>query len=65
MRRRAGFGMTDLDLANFVPSAWSGHVAFPGGRTEPDDESAEFTALRETWEGAHPPSNPLRWYIVS
>ncbi|TNY19370.1 NUDIX hydrolase domain-like protein, partial [Rhodotorula diobovata] len=30
--------------------AWSGHVAFPGGRSEPDDESAEFTALRETWE---------------
>ncbi|GJN90242.1 hypothetical protein Rhopal_003241-T1 [Rhodotorula paludigena] len=29
---------------------WSGHVAFPGGRSEPDDESAEFTALRETWE---------------
>ncbi|GAA6028596.1 hypothetical protein JCM8097_007302 [Rhodosporidiobolus ruineniae] len=29
---------------------WSGHMAFPGGRTEPDDESAEFTALRETWE---------------
>ncbi|GAA5852103.1 hypothetical protein JCM9279_005058 [Rhodotorula babjevae] len=29
---------------------WSGHVAFPGGRQEPDDESAEFTALRETWE---------------
>ncbi|GAA5870870.1 hypothetical protein JCM8547_001728, partial [Rhodosporidiobolus lusitaniae] len=29
---------------------WSGHIAFPGGRQEPDDESAEFTALRETWE---------------
>ncbi|GAA5825004.1 hypothetical protein JCM11251_006059 [Rhodosporidiobolus azoricus] len=29
---------------------WSGHCAFPGGRTEPDDESSEFTALRETWE---------------
>ncbi|GAA6015824.1 hypothetical protein JCM10207_008809 [Rhodosporidiobolus poonsookiae] len=29
---------------------WSGHVAFPGGRSEPDDESAQFTAMRETWE---------------
>lgn len=29
---------------------WSSHVAFPGGRSEPDDEDGHFTALRETWE---------------
>ncbi|WRT63637.1 uncharacterized protein IL334_000560 [Kwoniella shivajii] len=29
---------------------WSSHIAFPGGRHEPDDQSAYFTALRETWE---------------
>jgi len=29
---------------------WSSHIAFPGGRHEPSDESALFTALRETWE---------------
>ncbi|OCF71245.1 hypothetical protein I204_08198 [Kwoniella mangroviensis CBS 8886] len=31
-------------------SSWSSHIAFPGGRHEPDDQSAYFTALRETWE---------------
>ena len=29
---------------------WSSHIAFPGGRHEANDESALYTALRETWE---------------
>jgi 8-oxo-dGTP pyrophosphatase MutT (NUDIX family) len=29
---------------------WSGHMAFPGGREEPDDESLLATAVRETRE---------------
>ncbi|KAK1926197.1 hypothetical protein DB88DRAFT_481029 [Papiliotrema laurentii] len=29
---------------------WSSHIAFPGGRHEATDESALYTALRETWE---------------
>lgn len=29
---------------------WSGHVAFPGGRAEPEDGSLEDTAVRETIE---------------
>ncbi|WVQ80395.1 hypothetical protein IAT38_002500 [Cryptococcus sp. DSM 104549] len=29
---------------------WASHIAFPGGRQEPDDASSYFTALRETWE---------------
>ncbi|KAL0243942.1 hypothetical protein I308_105205 [Cryptococcus tetragattii IND107] len=29
---------------------WASHIAFPGGRQESDDQSAYYTALRETWE---------------
>jgi 8-oxo-dGTP pyrophosphatase MutT (NUDIX family) len=30
--------------------AWSGHMAFPGGREDPEDESLMATAIRETFE---------------
>jgi len=29
---------------------WSGHMALPGGRRDPDDPSLLATAVRETWE---------------
>lgn len=29
---------------------WSGHMAFPGGRRDPADESLEMTAMREAFE---------------
>lgn len=29
---------------------WSGHVAFPGGRIEPGDDTLQDTAIRETFE---------------
>ena len=29
---------------------WSGHMALPGGRREPQDKDLLATALRETWE---------------
>jgi 8-oxo-dGTP pyrophosphatase MutT (NUDIX family) len=30
--------------------AWSGHMAFPGGRQDPEDEDLLATAVRETFE---------------
>ncbi|HUF65335.1 MAG TPA: CoA pyrophosphatase [Gemmatimonadaceae bacterium] len=30
--------------------SWSGQIALPGGRQDPDDESLLSTAIRETWE---------------
>jgi 8-oxo-dGTP pyrophosphatase MutT (NUDIX family) len=39
-----------IKRADFEGDPWSGHVALPGGRQEPDDTSLERTAIRETWE---------------
>lgn len=41
---------------------WSGHMAFPGGRLDPGDETLEHTAVRETHEelGLHLPSHGER-----
>ena len=36
--------------AEYEGDPWSGHVAFPGGREEPGDESLIETAMRETLE---------------
>ena len=36
--------------AEFEGDPWSGQVALPGGRHEPQDPSLEHTAVRETWE---------------
>ncbi|HEX6070528.1 MAG TPA: CoA pyrophosphatase [Longimicrobiaceae bacterium] len=46
---------SDLELlvikrATRVGDPWSGHMAFPGGRWSPGDESPRRTAERETWE---------------
>jgi hypothetical protein len=36
--------------AEHVGDPWSGHMAFPGGREDPEDESLLATAIRETRE---------------
>jgi 8-oxo-dGTP pyrophosphatase MutT (NUDIX family) len=39
-----------IQRAEYEGDPWSGHVAFPGGREEPQDESLADTAMRETLE---------------
>lgn len=39
-----------IKRADYEGDPWSGHVALPGGRREPEDQSLERTAVRETWE---------------
>ncbi len=50
---RAGATATELLLiqrAQRLGDPWSGQMAFPGGRTDPDDPTPEYTAVRETRE---------------
>jgi 8-oxo-dGTP pyrophosphatase MutT (NUDIX family) len=39
-----------IERARHPADPWSGHMAFPGGRVEPDDASARAAAERETRE---------------
>ncbi|KAM0754860.1 hypothetical protein T439DRAFT_309686 [Meredithblackwellia eburnea MCA 4105] len=39
-----------IKRASRATDKWSGHIAFPGGRQEAEDEDARYTAMRETWE---------------
>jgi 8-oxo-dGTP pyrophosphatase MutT (NUDIX family) len=45
-----GLELLLIKRAEYEGDPWSGHVALPGGRHEPDDLSLEQTAVRETWE---------------
>jgi 8-oxo-dGTP pyrophosphatase MutT (NUDIX family) len=40
---------------------WSGHMAFPGGRMEPLDDSTRAAAARETWEEVGLSLEPARY----
>lgn len=39
-----------IQRAEHPDDPWSGHMAFPGGRLDPTDDSLERTAVRETHE---------------
>lgn len=39
-----------IKRAEYPGDPWSGQIAFPGGRHEPQDVSLRETATRETWE---------------
>jgi 8-oxo-dGTP pyrophosphatase MutT (NUDIX family) len=46
----AGLEILFMRRAEDPRDPWSGHMAFPGGRTEPDDADLQVTAIRETRE---------------
>ena len=48
--RRDDLHMLFIHRAHHPQDPWSGHMAFPGGRQEPDDLSLEITTRRETKE---------------
>ncbi|MDB4880417.1 MAG: hydrolase [Gemmatimonadetes bacterium] len=39
-----------IKRSDFEGDPWSGHIAFPGGRMEPEDDDLAMTAVRETRE---------------
>ena len=50
LREREGLEIFVIKRADRAGDPWSGHMALPGGRREPDDEDAYGTARRETLE---------------
>jgi 8-oxo-dGTP pyrophosphatase MutT (NUDIX family) len=47
---KSGAELLFIERARAIGDPWSGHMAFPGGRVEPDDPSGRAAAERETLE---------------
>ncbi|MGF1466838.1 MAG: NUDIX hydrolase [Sandaracinaceae bacterium] len=50
LRARRGLEALLIRRAEHEGDPWSGHMAFPGGRRDPNDPTLEHTAIRETHE---------------
>jgi 8-oxo-dGTP pyrophosphatase MutT (NUDIX family) len=50
IREKEGLEVFVIKRADRAGDPWSGHMALPGGRREPNDEDAYDTARRETLE---------------
>jgi len=50
LRPRAELELLLIKRSEFVGDPWSGHMALPGGRRDPDDADLVATAFRETDE---------------
>jgi 8-oxo-dGTP pyrophosphatase MutT (NUDIX family) len=46
----AGYRILFIERATHPGDPWSGNIAFPGGKVEPDDRDARHAAERETME---------------
>ena len=47
---RGGLDLLFIRRADYPGDPWSGQIAFPGGRQEPEDDTLRETAIRETRE---------------
>lgn len=61
LRPREHLELMLIKRAEIEGDPWSGHMALPGGRRDPDDRDLYYTALRETREeiGVAAPAQPL------
>ena len=50
LRERGSPSLLLIKRAERAGDPWSGQIAFPGGKTQPEDLSAKGTAVRETLE---------------